>query len=202
MHIAECLEFAWSTFKRHTGGFVAVTFCVMLAQSLAHAVLLSTLRWPVATCASMLLSGLFYGGLMHAARVALTGVAPTLTDAFLPFRARQGDYLLVGLAIGSGVLLCWIGVIATSCVFLFAPLLVESGADYKAALLRSKDVVVANLGNVVAFFAVLALLNLLGAITVIGWLVSVPVTALAIVKAYEQLTVSLPLSEDASGSPT
>jgi hypothetical protein len=202
MRIAECLEFAWATFKAHLAAMIAVTLCIALAQAVLTSVLRYTLQWPVAAVAGTLVSGLFYGGLINAARMAARGVAPTVSDAFLPFRARQGDYLLVGLAIGSGVILCWVGVFATSCVFLFAPLLVVDGADFKQALLRSKDLVVSDLGGMVAFYTVLLVLNVLGALTVIGWLVSVPVTALAIAKGYEQLNLRLPLSEDASRSPT
>jgi predicted small integral membrane protein len=194
------LDYAWTTFKLRTSSLVAATFGTALALCVAHGVLALTVSWPVAAFASLLLSGLAAGGMMNAARIAGRGDDPSLRDAFQPFSARQGDYLLVGLGLGAGVVLCWVGVLATNLLFLFAPLLVAEGSDYKQALTRSKDLVLGNFSDALSLFAVLAALNMLGAITVIGWLVTVPLTALTIVKAYEQLARPPQLPDDANDS--
>jgi uncharacterized membrane protein len=134
----------------------------------------------------LLITGLFWGGLMVAARKAARGEVPTLGDAFSPFNERPGDYILVGLAVVLGLLACGVGLFVTSFLFLFAPLCVVEGGDWQQSLTRSKDLVLANMGESVAFYLVLIALNLAGALAFgVGLLVTLPVTALAIVKAYE-----------------
>jgi len=137
MRIGECLEFGWETFKRHAGAFVLVTFCLLLANALLNAVLGWLLK-GFGGMLSLLVSGLFSGGLMAAARKGARGEAPTLNDAFWPFTTRQGDFLIVGLATNIGILACGVGVIVTAFLFLFSSLLVVEGADYKTALVAAK----------------------------------------------------------------
>jgi uncharacterized membrane protein len=98
--------------------------------------------------------------------------------------------------------LCFIGVIVTGYLFLFAPLLVVDGKDFKAALRESKDLTIANLGDLLGLFIVLMGLNVLGAITFIGWLAALPITSLMLVHAYEQVRArSLPGSEIVAPAP-
>lgn len=182
------LEYGWEVFKQQTSGLVASAFCLVLLQMASQPLFAFVLRSSLAFLSGLFLSGLVSGGLMLAARRAMRGQAPTLSDAFEPFRARQGDYLLVGIAVAGGVIACGIGLVVTSFLFMFAPLIVADGVDFKAALTRSKDLVLANLGDCLALYALLTVMNVLGMITFIGWLVSVPVSAIAVVKAYEQLS--------------
>jgi hypothetical protein len=200
MQSASCVEYGWEIFKRQTSGLVAAAFCLVVLQAASQPVFRFLLRSPIASLSGLFLTGLVSGGLMLVARRAMRGQEPTLSDAFEPFRARQGDYLLVGFALAAGVIACGIGVLVTSFLFMFAPLLVADGADFKVALTRSKDLVLANLGDTLALFALLAAINMLGAITVIGWLVSVPVSAIAVVKAFEQLSQPAILSSSAQGA--
>ena len=188
MHSAGCLEYGWDVFKQQTSGLVAAAFCLVALQMASQPLFAIVLRSPVAFLSGLFLTGLVSGGLMLVARRAMRGLAPTLSDAFEPFRARQGDYLLVGFAVAGGVVVCGVGVLITSFLFMFAPLLVADGMDFKAALTRSKDLVVANTGDCLTLYALLTVINVLGAITFIGWLISVPVSAIAVVKAYEQLS--------------
>jgi hypothetical protein len=93
-------------------------------------------------------------------------------------------------------LLCGVGVIITGFVFLFAPLLVVEGEDFKLALRESKNLMVDNLGEILGLFLVVVALNVLGAITLIGWLASIPITSLMVVRAYERLrSRALPAGE-------
>src|SRR4051812_44187733 len=98
MRTGECFEFGWETFKRHASTLVFLTVVLILAQLLLHLVLAMALR-HFAGLAVMLLSGLISGGYMAVARIAARGDTPTLQDAFSPFTERQGDFLLVGLAV-------------------------------------------------------------------------------------------------------
>jgi uncharacterized membrane protein len=185
MPILECLEFAWETFKRHASALVIIALVLGVVQAVLNGVLTWSLG-RVGPFASILASGLPWGGMMLAARKAARGETPTLNDAFIPFNARQGEYLIVGLAANIGVLMCGIGVLISACLCLFAPLAVVDGAEWKPALLRSKDLVLRDPAAIALFFATLIALNVAGFIVFgLGLLVSVPVSALAIVKAHE-----------------
>jgi hypothetical protein len=136
-----------------------------------------------------LLSGLFMGGLANCALVSATGREPTLDDAFAPFKARQGDYLIVGLAVCAGAILCGIGYIITSFLFLFSPLLTVLGRDFKAALVQSKDLVLTHAADVAVLYLAVAALGIAGFLACgIGLFVTTPISMLMIVRAHQQLT--------------
>ncbi|HET8936223.1 MAG TPA: hypothetical protein VFN67_22420 [Polyangiales bacterium] len=202
MQVGESLEGAWQTFKQHTGSLIATTFALIVAQLVLQGILARTLQSPLSFVLNLLLLGLVAGGLMNVARIAARGQEPTIADAFAPFTARQGDYLLVGLALGAGTLVCFIGVVVTGFLFLFAPLLVVDGSDFKTALRQSKDMMLAHVGEILGLFLLLIALNVLGAITLIGWLVTLPITSLMVVRAYEQLRArGLPPSQITATTP-
>jgi hypothetical protein len=202
MRVGESLEGAWQTFKQHTGALVAATFALVLTQVVLQAIVTRAVHFPISFLLNLFLSGLVMGGLMNVARIAARGQEPTVADAFAPFTARQGDYLIVGLAAGSGSLLCGIGVLVTGYLFLFAPLLVVEGKDFRAALRESKDLTIANMGDLLGLFIILIGLNVLGVITFIGWLAALPITSLMLVHAYDQVRVrSLPSGEIAAPAP-
>jgi uncharacterized membrane protein len=202
MRVGESLDGAWRTFKQHTGALVAATFALIVTQVVLQALLARAVHPPLSFLLNLFLSGLVMGGLMNVARIAARGQEPTIGDAFAPFTARQGDYLIVGLAVGSGSVLCFIGVIVTGYLFLFAPLLVVDGKDFRAALRESKDLTIANMGDLLGLFVILMGLNVLGVITFIGWLVALPISSLMLVHAYEQVRArSLPSGEIAAPAP-
>jgi uncharacterized membrane protein len=200
MRIGECLQFGWDTFKRHVSAFVVIGLVLFLANAAAHFAAAMVLR-RFGGVIGMLVSGLFWGGMMLAARKAARGEEPSLADAFEPFKQRPGDYIIVGFAVDIGVLACGVGALVTSFLFLFAPLCVAEGGDWKQSLTRSKDLMLANVSESIVFYLVLVAVNIAGALALgVGLLVSVPVTALAIVRAYE--LVSLPAVLPASDSAT
>ena len=138
---------------------------------------------------------------MAVAQKSLNEQTPGLADAFAPCMARQGDYLLVGLATAAGVFLCGVGVVVTSVIFAFSPLLVVQGAGYQQALGRSKDLVMAHLGDVVVLWLVLLVVNLAGALACgVGLFVSLPVSMLALARAHALLSAE-PASIPASLPP-
>lgn len=185
MRIGECLQFGWDTFKRYTGAFLFNGLALFVAGALAEAAAGVAAR-RLGPLLVMLVSGLFWGGWISVARKAARGEEPTLSDAFAPFTDRPGDYVIVGLAISAGVLLCGVGALVTYFLFLFAPLCVAEGANWQQALSRSKDLMLANVGESAVFLLVLAAVNVAGMIALgIGLFVSMPVTTVAIVKAYE-----------------
>jgi uncharacterized membrane protein len=192
MRIEECLSFGWKAWKRDAAAHVLVTFA-LLAASCALSAVFSFIHFPFNFVANALSSGLFMGGFMAVAQKSLNEQTPGLADAFAPCMARQGDYLLVGLATAAGVFLCGLGVVVTSVLFAFSPLLVVQGAGYKQALGRSKDLVMAHLGDVVVLWLVLLVLNLVGALACgVGLFVSLPVSMLALARAHALLSAEPP----------
>jgi hypothetical protein len=186
MRIGECFEFGWETFKRETSALVFLTF-VLLAAELVLQGLAALLLRGFAPLVGMPLWGLFAGAFMSVARKTARGSTPTLEDALWPFKQRQGDFLLVGLASSIGVLACGVGLLLTAFLCLFAPLCVVEGGDFKQALSRSNSLMLANPRDAILFFVFLGALNFAGALVFgLGILATAPISALAIVKAYEQ----------------
>lgn len=187
MRIEDCLRTGWRAFTRDPASYVFVTF-VLIAASCAVQLLFAPLHFPFSFAPQAFISGLLMGGFMNVSVKGLRGEKPTLAAAFEPCTARQGDYLLVGLASIAGILACGVGVLVTQLLFAFAPLLVVQGAGYKDALVRSKDLVVQKLADVVVLWLAIALVNLLGAIAFgVGLLVTLPVSMLALVEAHARL---------------
>ncbi len=186
MDIGSCIQRGWDVFKNSAVPMIVGTLIVLVAT-----VLVGQLNHTIpflGLIASVLLTGLFVGGLTVMAAKANRGEHVDVPDVLTPFRDRPGDYLLVGLVMQAGLLACGIGVVATFVIFLFAPVLVAQGDDYQTALGRAKDLSFANLGSVFLLALVLIALNILGALACgIGLVVSLPVTYVAIVEAFDQL---------------
>jgi uncharacterized membrane protein len=190
MRVGECFEFGWETFKREPGPLVFLSFVLVVAQLVLEG-LGSLLLHHFAPLAGMLLSGLFAGAFMSVARKTARGATPTLEDALWPFKERQGDFLLVGLASSIGVVACCVGVLLTSFLFLFAPLCVVEGGDFKQALSRSYSLMLANPRDAIVLYVCLVALNFAGALVLgVGILATAPISALAVVKAYEQASAA------------
>src|SRR5262245_2465788 len=118
IRIGECLRYGWDTFKAQLAGWLLVTVAI-IGGSVVVQWLLSLTKSALASAVSVLIGGLFAGAFASAARASARGREPTLNDALVPFKARQGDYLIVGLASSSGVLLCGVGLLVTAFLFLF-----------------------------------------------------------------------------------
>jgi hypothetical protein len=193
VRVAECFEFAWETFKRYIGELIVTTLVLLLAFAAVSFVAQVAFRGS-GFAVNLLTAGLVAAGLANVARNAARGQAPTVHDAIAPCRDRPGDHLIIGLALNCGVLLLGVGWLVTAFLFMFAPLLAIDGADFKQALVGSKDVVLAKPGELVGLYFVLLVFNAIGAMLMfVGLLVTLPMTALALVKAYEQLgTTVLP----------
>lgn len=196
MQVGESLKSAWGTFNERASALCAATAALVVIEVVANAILARTSSWVLSFTLSALLSGLLAGGQMNVARIAASGRDPSWSDAFAPFKARQGDYLLVGLAIGLGSLVCGIGFLVTAFFFMFAPVRVVEGDDFKQALRESKNLVVDNLNDCIALFFTVFALNFLGFITVIGWMATLPITSIMVVRAYDRLRArALPAAE-------
>jgi uncharacterized membrane protein len=187
--VGECVEYGWNEFKQRPAAYVLTTFVLLVLY--AGAQFTTAYLKGIGILLGFILGPLFWVCTLAVARKGASGTEPTLNDAFLPFTERQGDYLMVALAIVSGVVLCGVGAVITWFLFGFAPLYALEGRDFKSAVIASKDLVMKYPGEVAMLVLVLFALNLAGILACgIGTLVTTPISTLAFVKGYEQLTRS------------
>ena len=159
--------------------YVVVTllyFGISIAASLASAFASPIASWLV----SGAVAGPFAGGLSFMALAQLRGGMPDVSDAFKPWN-RLVDFVLIGLVL---VLVP----LVTYTLFLFAPVRVALGDDFKQALQRSLNAVTQHFGEVVVFVLVAIVVNVLGTIPCgLGLFATVPLTAIGVVKLAERL---------------
>ncbi len=101
------------------------------------------------------------------------------------------DTILVGIVggiIGSiGSLLCGVGVILTAPLVIFAfPLVADKKMSFWPAIMESINKVKQNYGGWIVFTLVLGLINAAGALVAIGWLITYPITIVALALAYRE----------------
>jgi hypothetical protein len=180
---------AWQLFSRHASNYILVTLLylgISIAASLGTAFASPLASWVV----SGAVAGPFTGGLSHMALAQLRGKSPDIDDGFKSW-SRFVDFVVVGLVLSIVPLI-------TYTLFLFAPVRVALGDDFKQALQRSLDAVTKNFGDVIVFVLVALVINILGMIPCgLGLLVTIPLTAIGVVKLAEHLG----LVHDAPGAP-
>lgn len=182
-NLSDCLDFAWTKFKQHLSDYVVAHFVLLVPYSVAGAAF--SMLGPKGYVLSCLLPAMLWTGSMSVARAA----KPTLEDAFRPFRERQGDYLMVCLAMSAGLIVCFIGALVTWFVCTFAALLALEGRDFQRAVIESKDIVLKYPGDVALLGVVVCGINFAGAAACwIGLVFSMPIASLTVVRAFQQLS--------------
>jgi uncharacterized membrane protein len=93
---------------------------------------------------------------------------------------------IVGGLIGSiGGVLCGIGAILTAPLVLFAfPLVAEQKMGFWDAIMDSINTVKQSYGAWIVFALVLGLINMAGGLVAIGWIITYPITIVAVALAY------------------
>jgi hypothetical protein len=180
---------AWDLLTRHAVPFVLGTVVIValsfaIQAAFGSAVRTELLGMIVGTVVSILL----LMGLTGMALDAIDGKTPAFEQIFAAFKARQADHLLCGLAVASGIVLCGIGVVVTSCLFLLAPLKVVDGIGWQEAIRASYEHVTADFGTHALVWLIAAGLNLLGAMVLIGTLVTLPLSLLFLASFYRERT--------------
>lgn len=171
----------------------------------------SLLATLLSTCIAMLVTGPVVGGYFVMLGKASTGVAPEVSDVFYPLRSgRLSDFVLVGAvprAAGLLGIIPFVGALLASVVglvltflFSFSMVLVAKGADWKTSLIRSKDLVVANLVPTLLLLLTAFVLTLGGALCLlVGLLVAIPVVGLLYVDVYLALDSAGPQATQPQG---
>jgi hypothetical protein len=190
MDLGSCLTRGWEVFKKDPVPLILGSLLLIIALTL-YSIVTSLLPWGLSVIAGLLPNGLIIGGWTVMAVKANREETVELQDAFKPFTDRPIDYLVVGLVMQSGIILCGIGAIVTYLIFFFAPIVVVLGADYRSALKTAKELTFTNWGEVFVLLLIFGLINICGTLACgIGLLVTIPITQIAMVNAYDQLRAS------------
>lgn len=191
MDIGAYIGHGWNTFKANPGPFIVVTVAVMLANT-ALSILGSFLPFMLGSLVSFGVSGLTLGALAQMGLKGSRGQAVELGDIAVVLE-RPVDFVVVGLATSIGVLGCFVGVVVTQALFMFAAFLVLGGVGYQDALSASLNASKARFMDVLLLVIVMFVLNMLGVLTCgLGLLVTIPVGFIALAKAFDDLAITPP----------
>jgi uncharacterized membrane protein len=184
--LGEYLKKGWELFKRYPIWFVGFFLIYLLIQ-----LVLNYLPWVGRLAAFAAGPPLVMGNFIVCAKL-LQGRTPQFSDFFLGFRFFLPLLLtaLVGGALtGIGILLLIIPGVYLMVSYLFAAsLVVDRRLDFWAALELSRRTVQPIWFTMFAFFLLLMLINLAGALLLgLGLLVSVPLTFCAVTIAYADI---------------
>lgn len=190
MFIRECLAFSWRILRWRFAALLWLALVLSVMELVACFVLIVSLR-ELGGFLCHLTAYALWGGYLNAARVAAEGRKPRLSDALQPLTTTGARTCLAGACVLAGSLACGIGVALTSTLFLFVPLYLNDGASTWEALGSSKDLALNRPGAILALNVSLALLNVVGgALFLVGLLVTMPLSALAVVRAYQLVSAS------------
>jgi len=194
---SECIRFGWESFKKRSWFFIGVTLLVAILSGIASTIGSSFGHAGSAQGIGSIISfvlGTFIGlgvtAFFLKAHDSLDTVQsndlwhPQLFLSFLAVRLLVGVIVVIGF-----VLLIVPGAIA-GLMFMFASyIVVDKGLGPIEAMKESKRITDGHKWSLLGFVLLLVLLNILGLVClVVGLLVTVPVTSLAVVHAYRTLS--------------
>ena len=190
MSVGAVVERAWEALNDNLAPFLLGGVVIVAVSAVFH--VLAAAFLPISLL-SMPVTWLLSGGLTLMANKALAGERVDLPDMFRVFE-RPVPYLVVGLAQLSGVVLCGVGVLVTSVLFAFSMALVARGGEAVPALVRSKDLVVDNFGELLLLFVAIVGLCIMGALACgVGLVVALPLATLIVVAALDELDRGAPI---------
>jgi uncharacterized membrane protein len=204
--IESALRFGWETFKKRPWFFVGSTIVILLASGLidAFSSALNTAVGGTAEQPSIIgtVVNLGLGTLLGMGATAFYLAAhdnPDTVDLSAlwhpqPFWKYLGASILYGLTLVAGLILLIVPGIIFALMFMFTTFIVidrEPGPI--EAMKESNRITYGHKWSLLGFTLVLVLINLLGVIAlVVGLLVSIPVSSLAVTHAYRVLSGRTP----------
>jgi len=196
--IQEALKYGWETFKAKAGFFIALTVVLGLITAVPDYIIGKLFeQGSVMRFVSELvlrLIGLFLG--MITTRISLdlydTGETDLskISDLIPQFLPYLGGKILYGLIVLVGLVLLIVPGIIVSYMFLYVGyLIIDRQLGPIEALKESKVVTDGSKMNLFLFSLVIALINIVGVVCLlVGLLVTIPVTLMASVYVYRQLS--------------
>ncbi|OGG54886.1 hypothetical protein A3C20_03200 [Candidatus Kaiserbacteria bacterium RIFCSPHIGHO2_02_FULL_55_25] len=194
------LRFGWETFKKRPWFFIGV-MAVIWVVSGVFSQMSSYANETSGAAVVFALVGVFVG-VVGQLLVKMGTISFTLKAHDAPEAARFEDLwapekfwsyflasILVGLIVVVGILLLIVPGIMWALRFMFVPyLIIDRKLDVSAAMRESSRITLGHKWQLLGLVVVLGLLNILGLLAlVVGLLVTVPVTMLAVVHAYRTL---------------
>jgi uncharacterized membrane protein len=195
------LRFGWETFKKRPWFFVGSTLIILIASAIADgftsaidaaltgstdnpSIVGSLINLALGTLISMGATAFYLAAHDHPDTVDLS----TLWHP-RPFWKYLGASILLGLAIGIGIILLIVPGIIFALMYMFATFVViDRELGPIKALEESSRLTRGHRWKLLGFLLMLVLVNLLGLIAlVVGLLVSIPVSSLAFAHAYRVL---------------
>lgn len=199
--IEQCLQFGWRTFKARPWFFVGVVVLIFLAgllSSVIQGVVFAAVGKGVLGRVISFLISLVINTLIGIGSVTVflkshdAVMSATWNDLWRPslFWKYLGTYLILAVVIIIGFILLIVPGVIALLMFMFATsLVVDKGLMPIEALKESARITKGHRWKLLGFVLVLVLVNLVGLIAlVVGLLVSIPVSALASIHAYRELS--------------
>jgi hypothetical protein len=193
------ITFAWETFKKRTWFFVGMTFVVGVVSWVIGALVGSVTASSDSASAALLgfalnlsLSTLLNMGVIaYALKAHDSPEKAELMDLWHPqvFLPYLGSTILVFLCVAFGFILLIVPGIIVGLMLMFTPyLVVDKNLGAVEAMKESRRITEGSKWQLCILAALLFLMNVAGAIALlVGLLVSVPVSMLAVAHAYRQL---------------
>src|SRR3989344_2410515 len=194
------ISFGWDTFKKRPWFFIGVFLVVGILSSGGNFQLNDT-DYSAATIALFIVAGIAFGIISILAKMGATQLAlkahdsaesATFGDLWAPhpFWKFIGGSILVGVIVILGLILLIVPGVIWASRYLFVPyLLMERRSSPFEALKESARITYGHKWQLLGLLGLTMLINILGAILLlVGLLVSIPVSALAMVHAYRTLS--------------
>ena len=195
-----CIRFGWETFKKRPWFFIGVFLVVGILSSGGRFQLNDT-NYGAATIALFIMAGIAFGVISILAKMGATQLAlkahdnaesATFGDLWAPhpFWKFVGASFVVAIIVGVGLILLIVPGIIWSLRYLFVPyLIMERKLSPFEALKESARITYGHKWQLLGLLGLTVLINILGAVLLlVGLLVSIPVSALAMVHAYRILS--------------
>lgn len=187
LDIGSCLERGWNLLKANFWSLVGTTFVLLVVMMIAQSI-------PIlGMLVSLLLTGVFYGGLYLFYLKKVRGQPAELGDAFAGFSLAFLPLMLASLVV---TLLTILGMLllilpgiylAVSYVFVYL-LIVDRKLEFWCAMEVSRRVITAQWWRVFGLVLLGGIIALLGVIgLIIGIFITIPIAIAAITYAYEDL---------------
>lgn len=201
------IRFGWETFKKRPWFFIGVFLVVSILSSGSRFQLNGT-NETLATIALFVVAGIAFGIIQVLAKMGATQLALKAHDnaesvtfgnlwAPHPFWKYIGGSILVGIIVVIGLILLIVPGIIWALRYMFVPyLIMERKLTPFAALKESARITYGHKWQLLGLLGLIVLINILGAILLlVGLLVSIPVSSLAMVHTYRTLSGQAPSTQ-------
>lgn len=196
LHISNAFSFAWNAYTRN----FKFLFPLFVVLGVVYAVVgygsqENGWGWIVQIIGTIIEMYLSIGVTNIFLRI-YAGQSIRTKDLFLPasifWKTLGATLLILIIAIGGTILLIIPGIVWWVTYSLYSYRIVEHGSRAVASLRESRILTVGNRWNMFGFLLLLIVINMVGAILFgIGLLVTIPITGLATVHVYKQLSKNI-----------